>query len=92
MGPHLPYWSNLLINLTNVAFSGRPRQELLDNIELKSSEMGTICSRFVELGPGLPIFSLYEKLTTPVLNAHVSKSYLENQSNDSSVYSTDEFG
>lgn len=92
MGLHLPYWSDLLIKLANVALSGRPRQDLLDNLELKSTEMGTICSRFVELGPGLPIFSLYEKLTTPIFNALVSKCYLEIQLNDFSVYSTDEVG
>lgn len=77
MGPDLPYWSDLLAKLANVAVSGRPRQDLLNNLEFKSTEMGTICSRFIELGLGLQIFILYETLAMPVVSALVSKSHLE---------------
>lgn len=76
-GPDIPYWSDLLTKLANVAISGKSRQDLLNNLELKSTEMGNICSHFVELGPALQIISLYETLPMPVINAFVSEKNLK---------------
>jgi hypothetical protein len=78
-GSDLAYWSEILIKLAHVAVFGRCRQDLLNNIELKSTEMGAICSQFVELGIGLQIFSLCERLATPAINAFVSEGYLRDR-------------
>lgn len=73
-GSDIAYWSGLLTKVANIAVLGRLRQDLLDNLRPKSAELGTICAQFVERGIGLQIFSLYERLTMPVINALVSKS------------------
>lgn len=72
----MAYWSGLLTKFANIAVLGRLRQDLLDNLQPKSSELDTISAQFVERGMTLQIFSLYERLTMPVINSLVRSQLL----------------
>jgi hypothetical protein len=58
--------------LAKFALLDKSRINLLQYLETRSTELGTICSQFVERGLHLQVFSLYETQVTSGLNAMVS--------------------
>ncbi|QKD60441.2 uncharacterized protein FOBCDRAFT_232269 [Fusarium oxysporum Fo47] len=70
-GADIAYWSKLLAKFANVLTAGKMREDLLKALAPKSTELGTICSQFVERGMRLQIFSLYERHETSGLGSLV---------------------
>jgi hypothetical protein len=70
-GADIAYWSKLLAKFANVLSAGKIREDLLKALAPKSTELGTICSQFVERGMRLQIFSLYERHETSGLGSLV---------------------
>lgn len=70
-GADIAYWSKLLAKFANVLTAGKMREGLLKALAPKSTELGTICSQFVERGMRLQIFSLYERHETSGLGSLV---------------------
>ncbi|KAJ0144065.1 Uncharacterized protein HZ326_13139 [Fusarium oxysporum f. sp. albedinis] len=68
-GADIAYWSKLLAKFANVLSAGKMREDLLKALAPKSTELGTICSQFVERGMRLQIFSLYERHETSGLGS-----------------------
>lgn len=61
--------------LADFAVFGRMKTELLECLKPKSKELGEICSQFVERGIPLQIFSIYERLKIPTIQALVRIEY-----------------
>jgi hypothetical protein len=68
-GPEISFWAELLAKF---ALLDKSRINLLQYLETRSTELGTICSQFAEHGLHLQVFSLYETQVTSGLNAKVS--------------------
>ena len=72
-GSDLAFWGAVFSRIADFAVFGRMRTDLLQSLNEKSKELGDICSQFVERGIPLQIFTIYERLKVPSIQALVSK-------------------
>ncbi|KPA36732.1 hypothetical protein FLAG1_10477, partial [Fusarium langsethiae] len=83
-GAEVAYWSKFLTKIANVFTAGKTRGDLLRSLAPKSTELGTICSQFVERAVKLQIFSLYERHDFPglgslIVDEHSAILHLNNE-------------